>query len=291
MLNKNKIEYYLIISFGNLLSIFSFKSIKYFSKFVAFIFFYIFPIRKKVVLKNLSIAFPEFDIKTRNKLAFKNYVNTAQAFLEIYYLNKLNKEEISSLVSPVGIEAIQENLDKGKGLILLTAHLGNWELGAIAAGILLNKSLNVLVKNQKNHYVSNVMKSIREKGGNKQIAVGKSVKELFAALKRGETIGIVGDQRGPRDGMRVEFFGRKTSTFIGTASLAIKNDCPVLIIFCARKPDGNFEFVIENHEYDKNLPTKEEQIISFNQNYFNILEKIIRKYPEQWLWMHNIWKY
>jgi len=291
MLNKHKIEYYSIILLGNLLSIFGYKSIRFFAKFTAIIVFYLLRIRKKVVLKNLSIAFPELDSNSINKIAFQNYICTAIAFLEIYYLSKLKKDEIPSIISSNGVDIFKNYLSEGKGLILLTAHFGNWEIGAIAAGVYLNTRLNVLVKDQKNLLVRNFMKRMREQFGNKQISVGKSVKEIYAAIKRGELIGIVGDQRGPREGLRVNFFGRPTSTFIGTASIAIKTDCPVLIVFCIRKANFQFEYIIEKLEYDKTLPTKEQKILSFNQNYFNILEKMIRKYPEQWLWMHNIWKY
>ena len=293
MLNKHKIEYYLFIFAGNLLSIFGFSSIRYSSQILAFIFFRILRIRRKVVITNLSKAFPELNPQAIKQLAQKNYRSAAISFLEIFNFKNFVKEEIHSLILPEGIEVVKSKLDEGKGLILLTAHIGNWELGAIAAGVYLNESIKVLIKKQKNPYVKNWLKDTRERFGNKQISVGiKSARELITVIRNNEMVGIVGDQRGPRtEGLRVEFFGQQTSTFIGTASIAIKTKCPVVVIFCIRQPNFKYKFVIEELNYKTELSNKEELIKSFNQMYMKKLESIIRKYPDQWLWMHDIWKY
>ncbi|MFZ1291732.1 MAG: lysophospholipid acyltransferase family protein [Melioribacteraceae bacterium] len=296
MLNKYKLEYFSFKFLGKLLSVFGFRNLKYSAKFLAFIFFNILRIRRKVVIKNLTIAFPHLDKKTIEKLAFKNYSSVAITFLEILNIEKMNRDEILSMVSQnyddiIQLKIFQNPIYKDQGVILLTAHIGNWELGAIAAGIFLNKSINVLVKNQKNIYVRDWIKGIREKFGNKQITVGTSVREIFKALKMNKTVGIVGDQRGPRDGVKVNFFSRKTSVFVGTASIALKVNCPVIIAFCIRNSEHKYDIILEEMEIPNNQLSTEEKILLFNQNYMSFLEKTIKLYPDQWLWMHNIWKY
>lgn len=296
MFNKYKLEFLAFNFLGNLLSIFGFRNQKYSAKFLAFIFFNILRIRRKVVIKNLSIAFPHLDKKNITKLAFKNYISVAITFLEILNIEKMNRDEILSMFSQNYDDIIQHKIFqnpiyKNQGFILLTAHIGNWELGAIAIGIILNKSINVLVKNQKNIYVRDWLKGIREKFGNKQITVGSSVREIFKALKMNQTVGIVGDQRGPREGLKVSFFSRKTSVFVGTASIALKVNCPVIIAFCVRNSEYKYDIILEEMEIPNNQLSAEEKILSFNQNYMSFLEKTIKLYPDQWLWMHNIWKY
>ena len=149
MINKYKVEYFIFSFLGNLLSIFGFGSIQLTSKILAILAFYIFRIRRNVVIKNLSIAFPNLSLSEIKSLAFKNYQSIAITFLEIFNLKKMGKEKIKERYSEAGFDFIKEKYNENKGLILLTAHFGNWEMGALAAGIHLNESINVLVKKQK----------------------------------------------------------------------------------------------------------------------------------------------
>jgi KDO2-lipid IV(A) lauroyltransferase len=291
MFNKHKIEYLLFISLGNLLSIFGFSSIKTTSKFLAFIFFYVFRVRRNVVIHNLSTAFPNLTDKEIKSLALNNYQSIATTFLEVFNLKKLSKEEIEFHFSNEGFDFVREKVNQGVGLILLTAHFGNWEIGAIASGIHLNESITVLVKKQKNPFVANWLNNFRERFGNKQIFLGVSVRELYKTIKANNIVGIVGDQRGKRDGINVNFFGKETRTFQGTAAIALKTNCPVVVLLCARENDGKYKAIIKEINHSNFVGTNEDKIQQFNQKYMSILEDAIRKHPEQWFWMHNIWKY
>lgn len=291
MFNKHKIEYLLFLIFGRLLTLFGFKSIKYSSSILAFIFYNVIGIRKKVVKKNLRIAFPNLTPKEINKLSFKSYKNAAITFLEIFISKKLKSDIINSLLSQKGFNLISEKLKEEKGLILLTAHFGNWELGALATGLKLKRKINVLVKKQRNPYVYNWLKKMRERFQNKEIELGVSVRELYKAIKNKEVIGVVGDQRAPQDGIKVNFFNTPTTTFAGTAAIALKTNCPVLVLLCTRLDNGTYEYVAKEINYKKFKGTQESLIQQFNQAYMKILESTIKKNPEQWFWMHNIWKY
>ena len=291
MFNKYKIEYFLFISLGKLLSVFGFSSIKKTSKLLAFIFFYIFRIRRNVVIRNLSIAFPKLNDNEINSLALRNYQSIAITFLEIFNLNKLSKEEIKYHFSDSGFDFVSEKVNQKNGLILLTAHVGNWEIGAIASGIHLNDCITVLVKKQKNPYVASWLNNFRERFGNKQIFLGVSIRELYKTIKDNNIVGIVGDQRGKRDGINVTFFGKETRTFPGTAAIALKTNCPVIVLLCARQKDGNYKAIIKELNHSVFVGTVEEKIHQFNQKYMSILEEAIKENPEQWFWMHNIWKF
>jgi KDO2-lipid IV(A) lauroyltransferase len=104
-------------------------------------------------------------------------------------------------------------------------------------------------------------------------------------------VGIVGDQRGTRDGVKIQFFGQDTYTFPGTAAMALRTGCPVIVILCPRQSDGTYKSVVQEIKHSTFKGNEEEKIRQFNQKYMTILENCIKEYPEQWFWMHNIWKY
>lgn len=292
LFNKNKIEFALWKFFTRVVQKVGFKRIPKFANLLALIFFYIIPIRKSVVISNLKKAFPGKSDKEIKNLAFKNFVSIGITFMEIMAFQKMNKYEILDLATVNNLDLAEEKIKNEKGVILLTAHIANWELGALFMGLALNKQINVLVKKQRNRLVAKWMSDIREKFTNKEIPLGVSVRELYKTLVQGGIVGIVGDQRAKKDdGVVVNFFNQPTLTFQGFAALGIKNKVPILVVLAERLSNGKYFIDITEINYE-NLPkSTSEQIRELNQRYMNIIENKIRVNPEQWLWMHNIWKY
>ncbi|MBU0474032.1 MAG: lysophospholipid acyltransferase family protein [Bacteroidetes bacterium] len=292
LLNKNKIEFALWKIFTKIVHTIGFHNIPKLAKSLAFIFYYFIPIRKSLVISNLKKAFPDKSGKEISKIAYKNYVSVGTTFMEIMAFQLMTKDEILTLADVNNIELAQEKIKNGKGVILLTAHISNWELGALFMGLVLDKQINVLVKKQRNKYVANWMSEVREKFTNKEVPLGVSVRELYKTLITGGVVGIVGDQRGKKeDGIIVNFFNIPTVTFQGFASLGIKNKVPILVVLGKRLNNGKYLIDVEEINYD-NLPEKlSDQVRELNQRYMTLLENKIKKNPEQWLWMHNIWKY
>lgn len=291
MMIKHKLEYF---GYKLLLTIFQKIGIQNkvsSARIIATIFFSLLKIRKNVVIKNLSMAFPSMSKNEIELLAFKHYQSVAITFLEIFNIPKFSKDQVNSYLELDQIDLIKSRITENKGLIFLTAHFGNWELGAISTGIKIDDQISVLVKKQKNKYVAEELTKIREQFGNKEVSLGVSIRELYLALKNKKTVGIVGDQRGPRDGIEVNFFGQKTKTFGGTAAIAIKLNCPVVVLLCARELNGKYKSFLKEIEVSNLTGTAHEKIQEFNQIYMSFLESTIREYPEQWFWMHNIWKY
>lgn len=291
-MDKNKVEFAGWIFFTKVVHIIGVKRIPILAKILAKIFFYIIPIRKNTVISNLNKAFPEKSKSEIKKIAYNNFVSMGITFMEIMALQQMDEEQVISLSDINNIELAQSKVNTGKGSILLTAHLGNWELGALTMGLVLEKRINVLVKKQRNKLVADWMSEIRERFNNKEIPLGASVRELYKTLISGGVVGIVGDQRGKKeDGIVVQFFNQPTVTFQGFAALAIKNRVPIVVVLNIRKSSGKYVFDIEEIDYE-NLPESlPDQIVELNQRYMTILENKIMEAPEQWLWMHNIWKY
>ena len=288
---SNILEYLVFLVFVLISRIVSFRNYQSIAKLIGLFFYYCIPIRKKVVRSNLQKAFPEKSAEEIEKIAKKNYIHFVTFFLEFLGLSSMKKSEIVNSVQTFDISFIKEKRKDGRALFILTAHFGNWELGGILAGILLNDPLSVLAKDQRNPFVTNWMNKTREKFGNKVISLGVSVRGIYQAVKDNLLIAIVGDQRGPNEGPRAFYFNQPTAVYTGTAAIALRTKTPIYIIFCFRDEKGLYKGIVEEINTTDLNGSQEEKELAVTQEYLNILEKYVRQYPEQWFWMHNIWKY
>lgn len=288
---KNKLEYIAFIAVAKTVQLLGYKRLHIPAKIISFGFYNLLKIRRDVVFKNLRIAFPNKPDNGLKLIAKKSYYHFSRLILEIMCIPKMSSEELQPLVQCSEVPELSKVYDKGKGLIFLTAHFGNWEYGAISVPLQMGTVMYPIVKPQRNPYVTDWLKKMRETHGNKVISLGMSIREIYKVLKDGKLLGVVGDQRGPKEGMRVKLFGRDTAIYSGTAELVLKLKVPIFVLFAARIEGSKFTAFTEQIEID-NLPEGyENQVKEINQRYMNLLEKYVKLYPEQWFWMHNIWKY
>ncbi len=288
---QNKLEYLLFISFSYLFKLIGLKNTRKFAKLLGTIFFYLIPIRKKTVLENLGTAFPHFDEVKINRIARDNYKSVSTAFMEILYMPWMTKKQIDDAVQCSNTNFILEKHKENKGLILLSAHFGNWEYIAASTASHIKMPVSAIVKAQRNPYVDNWISKMRTERNVKVVYLGVSVRNIYKELLDKNNVAIIADQRGSREGERVMFFGKPTSIYQGTAMLALKSGAPILYGIAIRQPDGTYK--ADMVEISKeNLPEKEEdKIRELTQRHIAHLEKTIREHPEQWLWQHKIWKY
>ncbi|MGA7720070.1 MAG: lysophospholipid acyltransferase family protein [Ignavibacteriaceae bacterium] len=287
----DKIEYIIFIAFSFLFKLCGIKLSRKFSSVLALTFFYLIPIRKKTTIENLSNAFPEYSPNKIKQIAFRSYKSFAIALIEILFIPWMKREDIINSIKCSNINMVREKYNENKGMILLTAHFGNWEFMALSLGLQAGLPFSVVVKTQRNTLVSDWLNRMRSKWGNKTVPLGISIRQIYKELKDKNIVAMVADQRGPSDGVRVNFFGRKTAVYSGPAVLALKTNAPILYAISVRQPDSSY--TCEFNEIKTNgLPENEEhKIIELNQRMSDFLEGYIRKYPEQWLWMHKRWKY
>jgi len=288
---KNRIEYIIFIFFSRCFKFFGLTLSRKFASILAFTFFYLIPIRKKVVLKNLHIAFPENDIITNKKLAYKIYLSFAITLVEILYLPYMSKNDIAFAVECSNPELIIEKYKEGKGVILLSSHFGNWEFIAISVAIQLQLPFSVIVKPLRNPLVFEWMNKSRTRFGNEVVQLGISIRKTYQTLKEKKIVAMVADQRGPAEGVKVNFFKRKVAVYTGPAVLAIKTGAPLICGIPIRDKNYKYKTTLVEISVD-NLPENyDEKVIELSQRYISYLEKVIRENPEQWLWMHNRWKH
>lgn len=288
---KEKFEYLILISIQKFCNLLGLQRTRKFSVVIAFIFYYLIPIRKKVVFKNLRMAFPDWDGTKIRKTAWNNYKSIALTFSEILSLENLSTEELTNAVICPNKNLITEKYNQSRGVILLSAHFGNWEFIALSVSVQIGIPFSVIVKPQSNHFVSDRMNEYRTKWGNRIIPLGMSVRTIYQELKSKKIIAMVADQRGPADGTRVDFFGIQSAAYDGPAVLAAKTGAPMIYGICVRQPDYTYKVTLEEID-TSNLPENEERKVKeITQRHTSILELHIRQYPEQWFWMHNRWKY
>ncbi len=291
MLNKDKIEFFFFLLFSKFFGVLGLRGTRRFARFFSAFLFYFVPIRKGVVISNLKKAFPEYPDSKIYTIVKKNYYNIVLTFFELMYFPYMKKQELLELVECRNLDLMIRKYKEGKGVILLTGHYGSWEIGAAWMGVKINTPLYVMAKPQRNEYVTKWVNNAREKFGNKVIPLGISIREIYSVIKNGGIVGVVGDQRGPQDGLRVKYFGMDTSVYPGTPQIALKTGCPIVISIVVRKHDMNYELFLYELNAENLTGTQEEKVKKIYQTYFDMLEKHVRLHPEQWFWMHKIWKY
>ncbi len=288
---KNILEYIPFLFLGKIITIFGLNFSRKFSIILASVFFYLIPIRKQVVFENLRKAFPEFEEKKIKEIAFGCYRSFIISFFEILYMQKMNRTEIVNMLNVDNADIIVKNYQYGNGVILLSAHFGNWELIAASMSARINIPFHVVVKHQRNPYVDRKINSIRIKWGNEIVSLGISIRNIYKELKNKNLIAMVADQRGPADGLRIKFFGIETAIYSGPAILAIKTGAPLIYGITIRQPDFSYKVILEKINLVDLPDDEEEKVKEISQRLASFLEKYVRQYPEQWLWMHKIWKY
>ncbi len=239
--------------------------------------------RKDVAIKNLRKVFnDEQKIRTILNKTYENYAkNIAETYLA-------DTEKLFKKVKTVGWENLEEALSLNRGVILASAHLGNWELAG--SYIATRKKISVIIKRQKNPLFNKYMIESRNKMNIKVIDMKTSLREVMKDLKNNYIVTILIDQNAGRRGIKTDFLSHPASTYAGTAKIALKTKSPIVPAFAVRDKNDINTFYFEKPIYTDNLEYNDENIKKITDELNKILEKYILTYPEQWFWVHKRWK-
>lgn len=291
MRTKHKIEFFIFNSFADLFRVIGLSRTRRSTKYLAYLLYYLIPVRKNVVVSNLKTALPQKSDSEIRKLTLRTYQNILITFFELMYLPSIKEEEVQSSIVIDDIESIKRIVGTNKAAIILTGHFGGWEFCMSSLSLKFGREISLLAQPQSNPGVSDYVMRARAKFGNKIILSGISIRKIYETIKSGGIIGIAGDQRGHYEGPRFNFFCKSTALYTGAASIAIKTNCPVIMTAFERQKDYSYKMHMVELNCD-NLPDEnEEKIRVLTQRYITFLEKHIRKNPDQYFWMHKIWKY
>ncbi len=252
---------------------------------------YYFHGRRRVAYVNLKGAFySRFTPKELKKIARRTYINVAQTAVEMFRFPFLDISYVNKYVPIPNFDRIRKALEKGKGVILLTAHFGNWELQAVASAI-RGCPMKILVREQKHSRLNDLLTEFRSTHGNEVIGKGMALREIMQALRKNNIVGILSDQSGGSEGIYIDFFGRETTTPPGVISIALRTGCVVLPCFIMRQKGGRHNIDVNEPLEVPNTGNEESDIKEGLKNYLRLLEDYINKYPDQWLWGHKRWKH
>lgn len=252
---------------------------------------YLFWIRlRRVGMFNLRLAFPDWTENQQRKVLRGLFLGFGRMLADFAHYPRVRRDNIERLIIYDGFEAYAQARSEGKGVIFLTAHFGNWELSSFAHGV-YGHPLSFIVRELDNPLVDQLINRYRCMSGGRAIDKRDAAREVLKALRRGEAVGILSDQNMLLgDGLFVNFFGVPACTTTAPARFARKTGAAIVLGLTVwdeklKKYRLRFERVPWIRREDP-----EEEILVNTQNFARLLEEQIRRYPEQWLWVHRRWK-
>src|SRR5579864_5088940 len=246
---------------------------------------------RRVGMRNLALAFPDKTEAERAVILRGVFTSLGRQLAELCQFPKYTPENVEQVVVYDGLENYERAYARGKGVLFLTAHFGAWELSAFAHS-LHGHWLHVVMRPMDNEYLDRLIQSYRTMHGNKTVGKDDFVRGLLAAMKCGETVGILMDTNmTPPQGVFVDFFGIPACTASGLARIALRTDAAVVPGFTIWDAAlGKYRLRFDTAVELVRTGDLEADIKANTQKFTSIIEEYVRKYPEQWLWVHRRWK-
>ncbi len=244
-----------------------------------------------VGMRNLAMVFPEKREAERKRILRGVFTSLGRQLAELCQFPRYTPENIDQVVVYDGLENYEQAYARGKGVLFLTGHFGSWELSAFTHS-LHGHWLHVVMRPMDNPYLDRLLQRYRTMYGNKTVAKDDFVRGLLAAMKAGETVGILMDTNmTPPQGIFVDFFGIPACTASGLARIALRTDAAVVPGFtiwdeALRKYRLRFDPALDLVR----TGDLEADIAANTQMFTKVIEDYVRKYPDQWLWVHRRWK-
>jgi KDO2-lipid IV(A) lauroyltransferase len=253
--------------------------------------FLAFGVRRRVSMDNLRQAFPgrpEAELRRIARDAVGNYGRTMLLF---FWSTARDTASINRRLHLVNPQVPRDAAARGRGLVILSGHFGAWELFPYAVASQLNLPMTIIVHTQRNRRVDAVVVSDRTRFGNRMVTMEQAPREVLTVLRGGGTIGLLGDQSGPKEALFVDFFGRPCATYRGPAVFALRQGSPIVMPMMLRRPDGEYDIVFEAVDGSDLEGPSEENVRALTERHTAVLERYIRAHPDQWLWAHKRWKH
>ena len=238
--------------------------------------------------QNMTMSFPEKTAAEIEAYMDGLFENIGMSLMEFLYIPALKGKKYEGFLKVEGKELLEQARAKGKGVIMIIPHFGNWEL----SGLIFPKIVPCMAVAfpQSNPFTDRLINKYRSLNGLRIVYTGDSVKEILRTLKKNEGVGLLADQDAAFDGVFVNIFGRLAGTKKGPAVLAMKTGAALLMTFMVRNSDGTHTAVVEKAIELDSTGDFEADVKANTQKWASMLESYVRKYPPLWFWVHNRWK-
>ena len=246
---------------------------------------------RRVGMRNLALAFPELPEREHRRLLRLEFDNLGRLLAEFCLFPRYRRENVKEFVDRKGFENYQQAHAAGQGVILLTAHMGGWEIGSFVQSLLGHPML-VVVRKLDNFYLNRLVERYRSLHGNKTFDKQDFVRGLLGALRAGETVGLLMDTNiTPPQGIFVPFFGVPACTANGIARVAGRTGAAVVPAFTVWEDTlGKYRIHFAPAVDMVRTGDEEADAVTNTARFTLVLENFIRRYPGQWLWVHRRWK-
>ena len=252
--------------------------------------------RWKVVSEHLRLAFPDRDEGWRRRVGRRCYVHFGREAVAMFRLAGMDAAAVRKRARVVGIERLEAAAREGRGVVIVSAHLGNWEIGGAAVAA-WGCPMDIVVARQRNERFDRHLTRARRRLGVGIIPRGEARRGVLRALAEGRGVGIMGDQDARRAGVFATFFGRPASTARGPAVLAMRSGAEVITLFAMREPGWRPRYTVYLEPLAAEVPARgggaaarEKAVLALTQAFTSRIEERVRRHPGQYLWMHRRWK-
>jgi len=243
------------------------------------------PRLRQVAQKNLLFAFPSLDADTRSRMIDGVFESIARLLVTFARFPVLTASNIGEWIEYEGLEHYLRAKEKGRGVLVATAHLGNWELSAFAHA-LLTEPMNVIVRPLDNPLIDRLVEERRTLSGNRLIDKRDAARRVLKALRNNEAVGILIDQNtSASEGIFVEFFGKLACANPAFVKLAYHSGAPIIPGFALWNRSRK-KYILR---FYPEIPLTGD-IANDTQRIHSLFEEIIRAHPDQWMWIHRRWK-
>lgn len=245
---------------------------------------------RRIVRRNLKFVYPEWTPKRIKETSLKVFQNIGMTFMEVFQIICLPKDELISRTKIKGKKILLEAIKENKGVILISAHLGNWEIVSpfLAA---LGLRTSAVGRRLRVKLLNRLIVGLRTRFGTVSIDKEGGMPKMMRSVREGKILGIMIDQGTQSSmGVKINFFDRAVTATPAPALIALRCKCPVVPIFGVREIDGGLTIIVKPPlELTKTQDLKSDLKVNM-QLMTNIIEKTVRDYPEQWFWVHKRWK-
>jgi Kdo2-lipid IVA lauroyltransferase/acyltransferase len=244
-------------------------------------------VKRGVVESNLRLAFPEKDEAWVRETARESYAHLGREMLMMLRLSWTSPEEVVARSRVINEAPARAAYEAGRGVMVVTGHLGNWEIGGAAVAA-RGYEVSAVAKRAANPLFYQRVMAARERFGVEIIDFQQATKRALKALREGRVVALAADQHASA-GIWVPFFGRPAATFRGPAVMSLRTGAPMFLATCTRAPDGIYEVVL--HHVDT-TPTDdmEADVRRVTEGWVRRLEEAVRARPGQYLWHHRRWR-
>ncbi len=287
---RDRAQYAVLRAFAAVLGLLSWRAATNLAGHIGTLFYAPLGIRRRVAEKQIAAAFPELPSREVKRVARESYRHLGRVAAETALLSRLDtKGVLEHFAGADGLELIEKQVAEKHGAIVLTGHLGNWELaGAMVAAH--GMPIDVVVRLMGNPLFDAFLTRTRARLGMTVVRDRDSVRQTPRALRAGRVIAFLADQSGLHIASSfIDFFGRPAKTPRGPAVFALRLNAPLYFGACIRQPDGRYRIHVREIIVERTGDTDNDVDAILNE-YSRLLEQHVREAPEQYFWQHRRWK-